>query len=72
MTEYKDRELGDPSDIDLGDDIQEGMQGASGDMDANGLEPGADREEKLGELRDNLQGLTDTPDAGLPGPADTE
>ncbi|MEF2276773.1 hypothetical protein V3W47_00585 [Deinococcus sp. YIM 134068] len=70
MTEYKDRELNDPSDIDLNADIGEGMQGASGDMDANGMESGADREERLGELEENLQGLTSAGGGALPGPGD--
>ena len=69
MTEYKDRELNDPSDIDLNAEIGEGMQGASGDMDANGLESGTDREEKLSELEENLQGLTS---ADGSGPGDRE
>ena len=72
MTDYKDRELNDPSDIDLNDTVEEGMQGASGDMNANGLESGADPEQKLGELEQNLQGLTGAGGGGLPGPSDTE
>ncbi|WP_216321391.1 hypothetical protein [Deinococcus aestuarii] len=72
MTDYKSRELNDPSDIDLQDTIDEGMQGASGDMNANGLEGGADSEQKLEELGENLQGLTGAGGGALPGPSDTE
>lgn len=48
--------------------VQETMQGGEGEMDANGLGKNFDREEKLGELRENLQdmvnageGTTDKP-----------
>ncbi|WP_034386647.1 hypothetical protein [Deinococcus sp. YIM 77859] len=40
------------------DVIEEGMQGATGEVDANGLEKNFDRKEKLDELQDNLQDLT--------------
>lgn len=38
--------------------VEEGMQGATGNMDANGLSGDAG-EDKLEELRTNLSGLTD-------------
>ena len=47
------------SDLDQEAVIEEGMQGATGDMDANGLEKKVDRQEKLSELRGNLQDLTE-------------
>lgn len=34
--------------------ISEGMQGATGEMDANGLSPHFESEEKLEELKENL------------------
>lgn len=40
--------------------IEEGMQGATGNVDANGLDQGMtqqDKEEKLEELNDNLGNL---------------
>ena len=42
------------SDTTPGETIHEGMQGATGEMDANGLEPDVDAEAKLDELRENL------------------
>ena len=47
------------SDLDQQAVIEEGMQGATGDMNANGLEKKVDRQEKLSELRENLQDLTE-------------
>lgn len=44
--------------IDQQEVIEEGMQGADGNVDANGLEGGADRQERLEELRENLQDMT--------------
>lgn len=38
--------------------VREGMQGATGEADANGLAQNFDREEKLGELQDNLADVT--------------
>lgn len=38
--------------------VEEGMQGATGNMDANGLSEGAGQG-KLEELRENLSELTD-------------
>lgn len=38
--------------------VEEGMQGATGNMDANGLSEGAGQG-KLEELRENLSDLTD-------------
>lgn len=38
--------------------IEEGMQGADGEVDANGLAKNFDREEKLSELQNNLQDMT--------------
>ncbi|SMB95854.1 hypothetical protein [Deinococcus hopiensis] len=56
----KDTDLSDNAHtaIDQQEVIEEGMQGADGNVDANGLERGADRQEKLEELRENVQGLT--------------
>lgn len=45
--------------IDQQEVIEEGMQGADGNVDANGLSGGTNRQEKLGELRENLADLTD-------------
>ncbi len=42
--------------------IEEGMQGATGEVDANGLEPGFDADEKLSELKANL-GTSGDPEA---------
>lgn len=44
--------------------IREGMQGATGEVDANGLEKNFDRGEKLEELRENLQDVTDASGGG--------
>ncbi|UQN05660.1 lycopene cyclase family protein [Deinococcus sp. QL22] len=38
--------------------VEDGMQGATGSADANGLDPNVDREEKLAELRENLADMT--------------
>ncbi|MEW6423036.1 MAG: hypothetical protein AB1511_15165 [Deinococcota bacterium] len=38
--------------------IEEGLQDATGDLSADGLEKNFDRQEKLVELRENLQELT--------------
>ncbi|ANE43963.1 lycopene cyclase family protein [Deinococcus puniceus] len=38
--------------------VEDGMQGATGSADANGLDPNVDREEKLAELRENLADVT--------------
>ncbi|MCP2013247.1 glutamate racemase [Deinococcus sp. HSC-46F16] len=38
--------------------VEEGMQGATGSMDANGLSEGAGQD-KLEELRENLSEMTD-------------
>ncbi|ABF46382.1 hypothetical protein Dgeo_2088 [Deinococcus geothermalis DSM 11300] len=54
------------SDLDQQAVIEEGMQGATGDMNANGLEKKVDRQEKLSELRENLQDLTE-PQQDQPG-----
>ncbi|MFC6616437.1 hypothetical protein [Deinococcus radiophilus] len=40
-------------------EITEGMQGATGNADANGLDSDADPQEKLAELDKNLEGLKD-------------
>ncbi|GAA5513153.1 hypothetical protein Dcar01_01879 [Deinococcus carri] len=47
-------------DLDQNTVIEEGMQGATGDVDANGLEKNFDRQEKLDELRENLQDVGGT------------
>jgi len=47
-------------DLDQQEVIEEGMQGADGNVDANGLSAGTDRQERLEELRENLQGLTNS------------
>ncbi|OLV18535.1 lycopene cyclase family protein [Deinococcus marmoris] len=41
-------------DVDQQEVIEEGMQGAVGNVNADGLAPGVDREEKLEELRENM------------------
>ncbi|WP_019008078.1 lycopene cyclase family protein [Deinococcus aquatilis] len=38
--------------------VEDGMQGATGNADSNGLDPNVDREEKLDELRENLADMT--------------
>ncbi|EYB69560.1 hypothetical protein DEIPH_ctg004orf0070 [Deinococcus phoenicis] len=58
MSDPKREEHLEQPDLDQHDVIEEGMQGGTGDMDANGLEKNFDREEKLGELRDNLADVT--------------
>lgn len=45
------------TDTDQQDTIEEGMQGADGNADANGLDPHADKEAKLRELEENLSTL---------------
>ncbi|MDV6375816.1 lycopene cyclase family protein [Deinococcus arenicola] len=45
-------------DIDQQEVIEEGMQGAVGNVNAAGLAPGVDREEKLEELRENMAEVT--------------
>ncbi|MFC4637299.1 hypothetical protein [Deinococcus hohokamensis] len=42
-------------DVNQNERIEEGMQGADGSVDANGLAPDMNREEKLEELRQNLE-----------------
>ena len=42
--------------------ITEGMQGATGEMDANGLMPTFVADEKLRELKDNLGGAASAGD----------
>ncbi|GHF95644.1 hypothetical protein GCM10017783_04440 [Deinococcus piscis] len=44
-------------DTDQQAEITEGMQGATGDADANGLDPKADPQEKLAELEKNMQDI---------------
>lgn len=41
-------------DVDQQEVIEEGMQGAVGNVNADGLAPGVDREQKLEELRENM------------------
>ncbi|MFB9994254.1 lycopene cyclase family protein [Deinococcus oregonensis] len=43
---------------DQNETVEDGMQGATGSADANGLDPNVDREEKLAELRENLADVT--------------
>ena len=43
-----------PTDASPQEVIEEGMQGADGNMDANGLKPGATPAGKLDELKENL------------------
>ncbi|GAA5535170.1 hypothetical protein [Deinococcus aluminii] len=58
MADTKREDYLDESDLDQNTVIEEGMQGATGDMDADGLEKHFDRQEKLSELRENLQDVT--------------
>ncbi|GMA14018.1 hypothetical protein E5F05_18755 [Deinococcus metallilatus] len=58
MADTKREDYLDESDLDQNTVIEEGMQGATGDMDADGLEKNFDRQEKLSELRENLQDVT--------------
>jgi hypothetical protein len=55
MTDQKTGENAVVSDTDQHEVVSEGMQGGTGEMDANGLEKNFDREEKLSELQENLQ-----------------
>ncbi|GBF08243.1 hypothetical protein DAERI_270017 [Deinococcus aerius] len=57
MTDHKTGENAALSDEAQNEVVQETMQGGEGEMDANGLGKNFDREEKLGELRENLQGM---------------
>lgn len=59
MTDQKTGENAVVSDADQNEVVGEGMQGGTGEMDANGLEKNFDREEKLSELRENLQDVAD-------------
>lgn len=49
---------GQPTDASQTEVIEEGMQGADGNMDANGLKPGTTPAEKLDELKENLSDLS--------------
>ncbi|WP_019588754.1 hypothetical protein [Deinococcus apachensis] len=57
MTDRKTGENAALSDEAQNEVVEETMQGGEGEMDANGLGKNFDREEKLGELRENLQGM---------------
>ncbi|NTY02173.1 lycopene cyclase family protein [Deinococcus sp. JMULE3] len=46
-------------DLNQTDTIQSGMQGATGNADANGLDPDVDLGERVEELRENLRPLTE-------------
>ena len=59
MTKDTDPGNNEHTHIDQQEVIEEGMQGADGDMDANGLSHHGSRQERLEELRENVQGLTD-------------
>lgn len=63
MTDHKTGENAALSDEAQNEVVQETMQGGEGEMDANGLGKNFDREEKLGELRENLQGMA-SPEEG--------
>lgn len=41
-------------DVDQTEQINDGMQGADGSVDANGMDPAVSAQEKLEELRENL------------------
>lgn len=45
-------------DVDQQEVIEEGMQGAVGNVDADGLAPDVNRQQKLEELRENVAGLS--------------
>ncbi|WP_261664751.1 hypothetical protein [Deinococcus sp. Marseille-Q6407] len=44
-------------DTDQQKEISEGMQGATGETDANGLDPKADQQKKLDELQENMEDI---------------
>ncbi|GGK16226.1 hypothetical protein GCM10008955_07060 [Deinococcus malanensis] len=46
-------------DVNQGEQINDGMQGADGSVDANGMNPSVNAQEKLEELRENLGDLSD-------------
>ncbi|MFD2609910.1 hypothetical protein ACFSR9_10765 [Deinococcus taklimakanensis] len=54
----KETRTGQPTDASQTEVIEEGMQGADGNMDANGLNPGTQGTDKLEELKDNLSDLS--------------
>ncbi|MVN85975.1 hypothetical protein GO986_04275 [Deinococcus sp. HMF7620] len=54
MTDKTDNDIRAHEDTDQQDVIEDGMQGATGNADANGLDPNANLDEKLEELRENL------------------
>lgn len=58
MTDPKRENGGTETHLDQQKVIREGMQGATGETDANGLEKNFDRDEKLSELQDNLAEVT--------------
>lgn len=60
MTDQKTGENAVVSVADQNEVVSEGMQGGTGEMDANGLEKNFDREEKLSELRENMQDVVDS------------
>ncbi|MBZ9749480.1 hypothetical protein K7W42_01255 [Deinococcus sp. HMF7604] len=64
MTDKTDNDIRTHEDTDQQDVIEDGMQGATGNADANGLDPNANLDEKLEELRENLTPIsgTDTAD----------
>ena len=59
MTQSDDtRREANSGDIDQQEVIEEGMQGATGNVNVDGLAPDVDRQKKLEELRENIAGIS--------------